>query len=63
MELNFICRSCRREYDFEVGKVTLDEEGNGHLEIEPHCPYCKDKKWELSEYGQSQATELDLADL
>ena len=63
MILNFDCKHCHTNYDFEVGQLSFDENGDGHLEIQPECPHCHSPKWALSELGQSQATAVHLADL
>lgn len=62
MLLNFECARCQTNYDFEVGRLTFDENGDGALEIQPHCPACNSDQWALSELGQSQATAVQLSD-
>ncbi len=64
MELNFRCKSCGTVYDYEVGKLTFDENGDGQLEHYPICPDCNQKdQWALTEYGQGQVTEIHLSEL
>ncbi len=63
MVLNFNCKRCHTNYDFEVGRLTFDENGDGALEVQPNCPRCRSDQWLLSELGQSQATAVQLSDL
>jgi len=61
MKLNFECQKCKSFYDYEVGNSRFDDVGDLKLEHYPVYPTCKSNKWYLSEYGQSQVTELFLA--
>jgi len=60
MEVNFKCKDCKTHYDYEVGKVSIDEKKYSLVfEKEPVCPKCgaTDGKGLLSELGQTQMTE------
>ncbi len=59
MKVNLKCSECKVHYDFEVGKVTTDEEMNLIFEHKSVCPKCgaKDKDL-LTEIGQGQMTEF-----
>ena len=58
MEVNLKCKECKKTYDFEVGKVSLDEKYSLVFEKETICPKCGAKGKELlSELGQTQMTE------
>lgn len=61
MIINFECKTCRTEFDSDVGTITFDPDPD--FEILPRCPLCgqRDKSgvW-LTEWGQSQMTEAFL---
>ena len=63
MVLNFDCKHCHTNYDFEIGRLTFNANGDGALEIQPHCPRCDSDQWALSELGQSQVTAVHLSSL
>lgn len=60
MVLNFDCKRCGHNYDFQVGQLTFDANGDGQLELPPHCAHCGSNAWALSEIGQSQVTAVHL---
>jgi len=68
MEINFECKKCHRNFDCDVGAVTLPENSDRpRFEKMILCPTCgeltMDQVW-LTELGQSQLTEatFDLGD-
>lgn len=61
MKINFECRSCKSFYNYEVGEVSFDDVGDLKLEKYPLCYKCKSPKWYLSEYGQSQVTQIFMS--
>ena len=60
MKINFECGKCKKTYDYEVEKVSMNFETiKAEYKNIPVCPYCKEKKnYFLSEEGQGQMTEL-----
>lgn len=58
-EINFKCKKCKTEFDFEVGKITFGYKLSFEKEI--ICPICGKRdinSLELTEYGQTQVSEL-----
>lgn len=64
MKINFNCGTCGRNYDFEVGEPSTNDNMDLVFEHGPICPKCgaEDKEL-LSELGQSQMTEWHLGDI
>ncbi|MCH7728555.1 MAG: hypothetical protein IH991_19045 [Planctomycetes bacterium] len=62
--INFKCKKCRREFDGDVGKVTFPPEAMRPVfEKEITCPRCGTLTMndvELTEFGQTQMTQLDF---
>lgn len=48
--LGFTCNKCRKEYEYKVGKVSINKKTEEEtFENEPVCPNCLAKKaWELN---------------
>lgn len=48
--LEFTCKKCGKEYEYKVGKVSINKKTEeSRFEKEPVCPKCKaEKAWELS---------------
>ncbi len=64
--INFKCKKCGSEFDFEVGKVRFTDNIDDmvHFEREICCVKCgilRGNEVELTELGQSQLTRLYLA--
>jgi hypothetical protein len=61
MEINFECKKCRREFDCEVGEISLSNDGMRPVfEKDIICPGCGKLSMDdvfLTELGQSQMTE------
>jgi transcription elongation factor Elf1 len=61
MTINFECKKCRREFDCEVGKISLsDDRMRPVFEKDIICPRCGELSKNdvfLTELGQSQMTE------
>lgn len=60
MEVNFNCKKCKANYDFEVGEPSMDKSYKLVFENKPKCPDCFSDEVLLSEIGQSQLTEWHL---
>jgi NAD-dependent SIR2 family protein deacetylase len=63
MLINFECKSCHKEFDGEVGKITFTP--NPDFQTLPICPRCGplDKNGVyLSELGQSQMTDAFMSE-
>jgi len=63
--INFKCKRCGKEFDFEVGKVRFTDNVDDmvYFEKEICCAKCgvlKLNEVELTELGQSQMTQLYL---
>ena len=64
MIINFECQKCAREFNCDVGTVTVPEDSDRpNFENTLVCPFCgevtMDEVW-LTELGQSQLTEATL---
>lgn len=66
-EINFKCKKCREEFDFEVGKIAFGMRLGFEKEI--ICPNCgklrtdeQNCELELTEWGQTQVAELYFAE-
>jgi hypothetical protein len=61
MEINFECKKCCREFDCEVGEISLSDDGMRPVfEKDIICPRCGKRSMDgvsLTELGQSQMTE------
>jgi hypothetical protein len=61
MKINFQCKKCNKEFDCEVGSVSIDyEKGRPIFEKDLICPQCGKRSINdvfLTELGQSQMTE------
>lgn len=65
MIINLKCSECKSVYNFEVGKITLNEKTYiFEWEFKSVCPKCgaKDKDL-LTELGQGQVTEWNLRNM
>jgi transcription elongation factor Elf1 len=61
MEINFECKKCNKEFDCDVGKISLSENAmRPTFERTIICPRCGERSMDevlLTELGQSQLTE------
>jgi hypothetical protein len=61
MKINFECKKCCREFDCEVGEISLPDDGMRPVfEKDIICPWCGKLSMDgvfLTELGQSQMTE------
>jgi transcription elongation factor Elf1 len=61
MTINFKCKSCKQEFDCDVGKISINEETmRPDFEKAIICPRCGERTIDdvlLTEIGQSQLTE------
>jgi hypothetical protein len=58
MMISFECKSCRAEFDSEVGAITFTP--NPLFAIPPSCPHCGPRENDqvlLTEVGQTQLTD------
>ena len=67
VNLNFMCKKCGREFDFDLGKISfpVDEE-RPLFEKSIVCPKCGDLSMdevELTELGQTQLTAIYMSEL
>jgi len=65
--INFQCKKCNQEFDFDVGKINFElVNERPQFENQIKCPNCGpltlDEVW-LTELGQTQLTELQLEDI
>jgi hypothetical protein len=57
--LNFRCKKCRKTFDFNVGKITFGDRLSFEYNIIcKRCGLLEIDDLELTELGQTQATEL-----
>lgn len=65
-QINFKCKRCQEIFDFDVGKISFKlVKGRPQFERQIQCDNCGKltlDEVELTELGQSQLTELDLAE-
>ena len=61
MFINFECKKCGNEFNCDVGKIGMDEEGlRPTFEKDIICPLCGKRSMDdvfLTELGQSQMTD------
>jgi DNA-directed RNA polymerase subunit RPC12/RpoP len=61
MEINFKCKKCRKIFDTDVGKISIDEKTMRPIFSKGiNCPKCGKRTMDevtLTELGQSQLTE------
>ncbi len=61
MKINFQCKKCKKEFDYDVGSVSIDyKKGRPIFEKDIMCPRCGKRSMDdvsLTELGQSQLTE------
>ncbi|MCK4796011.1 MAG: hypothetical protein KAT05_01450 [Spirochaetes bacterium] len=61
MLINFKCTKCKKIFDSEVGKISINEETmRPDFEFDINCPNCEKRTIDevtLTELGQSQLTE------
>lgn len=64
MKINFECQKCKRIFDCEVGKITIDEDSLRPIfENKIICPSCGERTIDevfLTEIGQGQLTHATL---
>jgi hypothetical protein len=62
--INFECKKCRTEFDWDVGKIGIDESSmRPKFENDILCPKCGKLTMDevlLTELGQSQMTEATM---
>ena len=64
MYINFECKNCKKEFDCNVGKISMNAQ-SVYPEFEKTiiCPQCGERTMEevfLTEYGQLQMTDATL---
>ena len=59
--INFLCKQCKKEFDSDVGKVSVNwKNGRPKFSNKILCPKCGERSIDgvlLTELGQSQMTE------
>ncbi len=64
MIINFECKKCHKEFDYEMGQIGIDEVTmRPDFEKPILCPRCGERTMEevlLTELGQSQMTEATM---
>lgn len=67
MIINFECKKCHKEFDCDVGKISMNDSSMyPDFEKPIFCPRCGKRKMKevyLTELGQSQMTEAVLESL
>lgn len=65
MKINFKCKKCKKLFDYNVGKISIDEKTMRPIFSKGiECPKCGKRTLDevvLTELGQSQLTEATMS--
>lgn len=63
--LGFLCRECGEDYEYKVGKVSINKETEEEsFENEPICKHCKNKgNWKLDFGSQMVVNNIFMEEM